>query len=110
MSNQFVFTPGQREEVQAWLKENCPKLHSHLEEAFTGHEADMIIDMFYKLKNFNFDLKPEEFVIGIEYKDSDAVIAGTEQINIRMINPHKNKTADQFAQSVLLELLNRLKG
>ena len=82
----FVFTPGQRAEALLWIKQECPQLYAHIEEALTGHEADMLIDMFFKLKSSTFELLPNEFIVGVEYKSKEDIIAGKEAINIRL--PH----------------------
>lgn len=113
---QFVFTPGQREEALTWLqKENLPfyKFIMSLPEPASGVEMlsiqDCIIDMFYKLRGVSFPLKPEEFIVGIEYTDQIAVTEGEQQINIRVLSPRRETPHDPFAFQVIMELLNRLK-
>lgn len=107
---EFVFTPGQREEALAWLKENCNGLYIHIEEALTGYEADMIIDMYFKLKSSTFELKPTEFIVGIEYKDQQAIINGEEKVNISIHNPDRKVKHNQFAFEVMMEIIKRLKS
>lgn len=109
--SKFIFTPGQREEALSFIQQSCPDLYKYYDEALTGHEVDLIIDLYFKMKQCAFDLHPREFIVGVEYKDEKAVIAGTEAINIRMNNPRRSKQSphDQFALTVMANLLNRLK-
>lgn len=105
----FVFTPGQREEALAWIKQNCLPLYEYARDMGSGE--DRMIDMYFKLKSSTFELRPDEFIVGIEYKNQQAVIDGKEQINIRLQNPRREKTPhDPFALQVIVELLHRLKG
>jgi hypothetical protein len=114
MSN-LIFSQGQKDEALEWYEKNCPDLH----KIFTGHtgfdpnngsSSELAIDAYFKLKNISFDFQPTEFVVGIEYKKQEDVIAGTENVNIRFQNPHKLGKGDPFAQQVVIELLNRLKS
>jgi hypothetical protein len=99
----LVFTPGQREEAMNWVKSNC--------EAFEGFPIlqDYVVDMYFKMKSITFPLKSTEFVMGIEYKDSQKVADGNEKIKITFQNPHKKGEYDVFAHQVAIELLNSLK-
>lgn len=112
----FIFTPGQKEEAMLWYKANCLDYHKFLASLPEPLHDDVLsigdcaIDTYFKLKNVNFNILPSEFIVGIEYKNQEEVIKGDEKINIRFQNPHKNNTADQFAQAVLMELLQRIKG
>lgn len=108
MSN-FNFTPGQREEALAWVNENCKELYEYSRDMGTGE--DRMIDMYFKLKSMSFNLAPEEFVVGVEYKNEDAVTEGKEPINIRINNPHRgDKPHNHFALQVLMNIFNNQKG
>lgn len=105
----YIFTPAQREGALGWIKENCPDFYTYIEEALTGHVTDMLIDMFLKLKDIKFDLKPNQFVVGVEYKDEKNALEGLEPINISIHNPHKKGEYDQFSFQALVHFLNTLK-
>ncbi len=67
------------------------------------------VDAYFKLKVSSFNILPIEFLVGIEYKDKDEVIAGKEPVNIRFQNPHKKGEYDEVSYQVLINLLNQLK-
>lgn len=103
MSN-LIFTPGQKEEAYQWYAQNCPDAL-----ALTKDDMSLIlVDIYFKLKHIPFSFKPEEFVVGIEYKDAKAVADGKEVVNVRINNPHKKMadqiTYDEFALAVLYNL------
>jgi len=108
MTEQFVFTPQQREEALAWIKSNCLPLYEYARDLSTGE--DRMIDMYFKLKEIKFELKPEEFILGIEYKDKEKVIGGNEEINIRFHNPRRDTPHDEFAMQIAINLLHRVKN
>lgn len=107
MSN-FNFTPGQREEALAWVNHNCGDFLALVHDSDI---LDRLIDMYFKLKSMSFNLAPEEFVVGVEYKNEDAVTEGKEPINIRINNPHRgDKPHNHFALQVLMNIFNNQKG
>ena len=108
-------TPGQREEAVEWFKKHYPQLLSIRDEHRTVEDTlidismeDTLVDLYFRLKNIQFDFLPTEFVIGVEYKDEEKAAKGEEKVNIRFQNPHKGEYS-KFAFDVIIELLNRLK-
>jgi hypothetical protein len=108
----FTFTPDQRKEAMKWITENCIDL-INLAETFEPREAveycfDNLIDMYFKLKNVPFSFKPNEFIVGVEYKSEAKIRAGKEIPNVHINNPHKlvaqQFTHDQFALTLLYSL------
>ena len=102
----MIFTPEQKKEATQWIEKECPNLYNLMSE----ENVNLFVDMYLKLKAVTFDLKPEEFVVGVEYKVREDVIEGKEAINIRFLNPRRAGVADAFAQQLLIELLTRLKS
>lgn len=113
--NQFIFTPGQREEAIKWITENCIDL-INLADTFEPVEAkyyffETLIDMYFKLKNVPFSFKPNEFIVGIEYKSEVKIKAGKEIPNVYINNPHpliaEQFTHDDFARTILYSLFKQ---
>lgn len=108
------YTPGQREEAIQWFKNNVPKV-ADLLDSYSGEHpifngiSDDLIDTYFKLKQSEFKVKPNQFIIGIEYKDQAKVITGEEKVNISFENPHEKGKADMFAKSVLLHIITNQK-
>ena len=109
MSN-FVFTPGQTEEALKWYTHNCPDVQDLIDIGTIHGKSvqDILVDLYFKLKNVPFTFKPNEFIVGIEYKDAQKIISGKEIVNVRINNPHKKiadqMTHDEFALAVLYNL------
>ena|SRR5687767_7166108 len=110
----FQFTPGQKGEALAWLKDNCPEFFQILEhDSIDDPDVLLVVDMYFKLKNLPFSFKPNEFIIGIEYTKADKVKLGLEAPNVKVHNPHprvaEQYTHDELALAILMNLLNQLK-
>src|SRR5688572_653834 len=107
--SQFTFSPEQKEEARKWIVENCIDLINLIENVDTKEEEiyrlELLIDMYFKLKNVPFSFKPNEFIVGIEYKNEAKIRAGKEVPNVHINNPHKiiagQETHDQFALTLL---------
>jgi hypothetical protein len=117
--SKFVFTPGQRDEALTWYKENCPELDKYIADSIIYklregrfYLLDLLIDAYFKMKSLSFPIKPEEFVIGVEYKNKEAVKQGKEMVNLRFHNPKRNEgeSYDPFARDVLINLLMGLQS
>lgn len=115
MKSPFTFTPGQREEAMKWLTENCVDL-VNLEQQFEPKEnadyfRDNLVDLYFKLKNLPFSFKPNEFIVGIEYKNEAKIRAGKEVPNVYINNPHpliaEQYTHDEFARTILYSLFKQ---
>lgn len=111
--DKFVFTPGQREEALSWYKKNCYDFYVFLttiKEAIKIDIQDLAIDIYFKLKDVSLPLEPNQFIIGIEYKDQKKVTLGNEPVNIAFHNPSRvaKKPCDPFARAVLMNLLTKL--
>ena len=112
MKSPFTFTPGQKEEAIKWLTENCIDL-INLADTFEPTEArqyclENLVDMYFKLKNLPFSFKPNEFIVGIEYKNEVKIRTGKEVPNVYINNPHplvaEQFTHDEFARTILYSL------
>lgn len=99
------FTPEQRGEALEWIITNCPNVGTILAN-LTRLEQNYILDMYYRLQIVSFPLKPTEFIIGIEYKNSAAVMAGKEKVNLSFKNPKRKY--DEFAKDMLIAQLSKL--
>lgn len=97
----------QKEEALKWLADNCSELLGAWPDTVN---IDLIIDVYFKLKTISFPFKPKEFVIGVDYINKEKVAVGEEKVSITFQNPHLPGVGDPFAQQVVLELLQRLKG
>lgn len=103
------FTPEQREEAMNWYADNCLDIL-----ALVSHEnlSDLLVDVYFKLKTVPFSFRPNQFIIGIDYKSEYHIRKGTESANIRVDNPHKlidgKSTHNSFALTILMNLLKQL--
>lgn len=108
------FTPGQREEALKWYEDNCPEVLQVLTlgSAHGYSIEDIFVDVYFKLKKVPFSFRPNQFIIGVEYKNEYLVKQGKESPNIRVDNPHPlvghNYTHNHFALTVLMNLLKQL--
>lgn len=109
----FQFTPEQEKEAVDWLADNCPELFG----AWPSDNHDLpikyLIDMYLKLKHYPYSFRPNQFIIGIEYKKADRVKLGLEAPNISVHNPHprvaEQYTHDENALLFLMSILNNAK-
>lgn len=109
---QFTFTPEQKEEATKWYKENCPEVAYFIQPNTNGVTVtDILVDIYFKLKTVPFSFKPNEFIVGIEYKNETAIRIGKEAPNVRINNPHRKigtqETHDQFALTILYNLFRQ---
>jgi hypothetical protein len=109
----MTFTPGQREEALKWYAENCPEstLVMNFGTAHGQDIQDVFVDVYFKLKSIPFNFKPNEFIVGIEYKNEVKIRAGKEVPNVRIQNPHKkvagSDTHDELALIILINLFKQ---
>ena len=107
------FTPGQREEALTWFKENSPGIKAMLEGVSFNLETKILIfiDLYFKLKKVDIALDANQFVVGVEYIDSNKVLEGKEKIKFTLHNPTRFGKAREnyFAHQIMLELIKRTK-
>lgn len=109
------FTPEQMKEAEDWYKENNPILLDKCQE----HEwlMQQLYDVFFKLKRIKTYLKPNQFVIGVDYTGAtdkeyrtkgDKMDLSKLQVNLSFWNPHPKGVADTLAKDILIAQISKL--
>jgi len=100
------FSAEQIKEAQDWLKANIPTLYILIEKALHDEIAYDLYDMYFKVKQVEMKLQPNQFVVGVEYKDENKVKTGDEPVSLSFWNPHAQGQYNKFAKDVLLHILS----
>lgn len=98
------FSPTQIEEAEKWFQGNNINLYKALDEP----NKMILVDIYFKLKRIPIQLKPNEFIIGVDYKSEKDIISGKEQASLSFRNPHFQGNANKFAKDFLLAQLSKL--
>lgn len=124
MSTLMDFSPEQKEEVTNWLKENCEELLAFAQvqvelrdkpESNRYFLIDWLCDMYFRLKMISIELRPNQFVIGVDYKgsgdkkkDYEDAKAGKIPFNLSFWNPHPLGVTNELARDFLIAQLSKL--
>ena len=109
------FSPEQINEAVKWYNENNPALIK-----FCADEPEMraqLYDVYFKLKMISIELRPNQFVIGVDYKgvtQEEYKKKGQHadfskfSCNLSFWNPHQQGVADVLAKDILVSKLSTL--
>lgn len=118
------FTSEQIEEAEEWYKYNTPELYEFAKrqvgvtDKSESNQYFLLIwlyNVYFQLKTISIELRPNQFIIGIDYnssgnaeKDMEQAILGKIQFNLSFWNPHPKGMADQLAKDFLIAKLSTL--
>lgn len=107
------FTPEQISEAAEWYREN----NYSLWEQASSETIPQLTDVYFKLKMISIELRPNQFVIGVDYvgvtkkeyieKGQNADLSKLK-VNLSFWNPHPRGVADILAKDILVAQLAKL--
>lgn len=122
MSELRDYSSAQIEEATKWLQDNCKGLYNFMIASPVLTDAKNLLatrltDMYFQLKQSPISLKPNQFVIGVDYKgvsredwikSPDTVDLSKAQFNLSFWNPHSKGKEDRLAKDFLITKLSQL--